>query len=57
MREEGLAPPRHPFEDGTIQPCDTFYDDNVLLSYFHMTENGHKILVSTNPTKITLSTP
>ena len=34
-----------------------FWDDSDLLSYFHMIENGHKILASINPTKkITLST-
>ena len=33
-----------------------FYDDSGLLFYFHMTENGHEILVLTNPTKIILST-
>ena len=41
MREEGLAPSRHPSENSTnlVIP---FWDDNGLLSYSHMTENGHK---------------
>ena len=30
----------------------SFYDDSGLLFYFHMTENGHKIFVSTNAAKL-----
>ena len=29
-------------------------DDSGILFYSHMTKNGHKIIVSTNPTKVAL---
>ena len=33
-----------------------FRGNSGLLSYLHLTENGHKILVSTNHTKVALGT-
>ena len=56
MCDEGLAPRDTCPKTISFSLVIPSWDDSGLLSYFHMTENGHKILVLTNPAKIALGT-
>ena len=56
MCGEGLAPHNTRPKTVSFSIVIPFFDDSGLLSYFRMTENGHKIVVNKHYV-ITLNTP